>query len=164
VLVALAMVVTAGLAVGPASARSRVRACRNSALVVSHTAVDGATGHSAFVLLYKNVSGVTCTLHGYPGLDGITAKGHVLVHAKRTRLGFAGGAHVKGIVAIRPGHFASATVEWLNFNPFTSGPCRFSASIATTPAHTTKTVHFRVSVSACGLLIHPTVAGTSGRN
>ena len=164
VVLALATAAVAGLAVSPADAKATPKPCGNSSLAVSHTPVEGATGHSAFVLLFKNVSRVTCTLRGYPGLDALSAHGHVLAHAHRTRVGFAGGAHVKRTVAIKPGHYASATVEWLNFNPVTTGDCRFSRSIATTPPHTTHTVRLRVSVSVCGLLIHPTVAGRSGRN
>ncbi len=62
-----------------------------------------------------------------------------------------------------PGGFASATVEWLNLNPVTTGDCTFSAAVAATPANTTHTVHLPVSVSICQLQVHPTVAGTSGQ-
>lgn len=161
---ALATATALLVAASPADARAAVKPCGNASLAVSHTPVEGATGHSAFVLLFKNISSRTCTLHGYPGLDALSSKGHVLAHARRTRVGFAGGSPVKRTVAIKPGHFASATVEWLNFDPVTTGDCRMSRSIATTPAHTTHTVHLRVSVSVCGLQIHPTVAGRSGRS
>ena len=66
-------------------------------------------------------------------------------------------------VSLAPGGFASATVEWLNFNPATTGDCTFSASVAATPANTTHTVHLPVSVSICQLQVHPTVAATSGQ-
>ncbi len=66
-------------------------------------------------------------------------------------------------VSLAPGGFASATVEWLNFNPVTTGDCTFSAAVAATPANTTQTVHLPVSVSICQLQVHPTVAGTSGQ-
>ena len=161
---ASATLAVAGLAATTSHAGATAPACGNSALAVTHTHTDGATGHGMFVLLFKNISSHTCTLYGYPGLDALNGAGHVIAHAQRTMLGFAGGAHVKTIVTITPGHFASATAEWMNFNPTTSGPCTFSKSIATTPPNTTKTVHFPVSVSVCRLQIHPTVAGTSGRN
>jgi hypothetical protein len=136
-------------------------ACGNSDLSITHTPTDSATGHSAFVLLFRNVTHRTCTLHGYPGLDALSKSGHVLAHAKRRLHGFAGGASAVRTITVRPGRFASATVEWLNFNAKTAGVCRFSKSVAVTPANTTRTVHFRVSVSVCNLEIHPTVAGTS---
>lgn len=137
-------------------------ACGNTSLAVTHTPVQGATGHGSFVLLFRNVSHSTCTLYGYPGLDALNSTGHVLAHAQRTLHGFAGGASAVTTVSVTPGGFASATVEWLNFNPVTTGACTFSAAVATTPANTTHTVHLKVSVSICRLQVHPTVAGTSG--
>ena len=88
----------------------------------------------------------------------------MLAHAQRTMRGFAGGVHTEKTVTVTPGHYASATVEWMNFNPVTSGACTFSKSVATTPANTTHTVHLTVSVSVCQLQVHPTVLGTSGNN
>jgi hypothetical protein len=150
-------------AAGPAGATT-APACGNSAVAVSYTHPQGATGHGSFVLRFKNVSAHTCSLYGYPGLDALNSAGHVLAHAARTMHGFAGGAHVKAAVNISPAHYGSATVEWMNFNPVTSGACTFSKSVATTPPNTTHTVHLPVSVSVCSLQVHPTVAGTSGNN
>jgi hypothetical protein len=141
-----------------------VEACGNSSLAVSHTAAHAATGHGSFVLLFKNTSRTTCSIYGYPGFDALNASGHILAHARRTLQGFAGGAHKEKTVAVIPGHWASATSEWTNFNPANSGSCTFSKSVATTPANTTHTIHLAVSVSVCVLQVHPTVAGTSGSN
>jgi hypothetical protein len=163
VLIASATLAGAGL-VGVASPAAAAAACGNTSLAVSNAQSQGATGHGSFVLLFKNVSRATCSLYGYPGLDALNAAGHVLAHAQRTMRGFAGGAHTEATVTIVPGHYASATVEWMNFNPVTSGPCTFSRSVATTPANTTHTVRLAVSVSVCRLQVHPTVAGTSGNN
>jgi hypothetical protein len=164
VLTASATLAVAGLtgAAGPADAT--VAACGNSSLTVSHLPAQGATGHGSFVLLFKNTSRSTCDVYGYPGLDALNASGHVLAHAQRTLHGFAGGAHVKRTVTVAPGHFASATVEWMSFDPVTTRSCTFSKSVATTPANTTHTVHLAVSVSVCKLQVHPTVAGISGNN
>jgi hypothetical protein len=93
----------------------------------------------------------------------INSPGQVLAHAQRTLSGFMGGASAVTTVSLAPGGFASATVEWLNFNPVTAGDCTFSASMAATPANTTHTVRLPVSVSVCQLQVHPTVAGTSGQ-
>jgi hypothetical protein len=147
-------------AAGPASAA--VPACGNHSLAVSHSVPQGATGHSNVVIRFKNVTRSSCSLFGYPGLDALRANGTVLAHAHRTLNGFTGGAHALRTIVVRPGRFASADVEWMNFNPVTSGPCAFSHSIATTPANTSHTVHFNVSVSACRLQVHATVAGISG--
>ncbi len=163
VLAAAATLAIAGLSAITAQANATA-ACGNSSLTVSHSGSQGATGHSSFVLRFKNTSHSTCSIYGYPGLDALNASGHVLAHAKRTMRGFAGGAHVLKTVVLPPNHWASASVEWMNFNPVTSGACTFSKSIATTPANTSHTVHFPVSVSVCVLQVHPTVAGISGNN
>lgn len=147
---------------GPAGAVAP--ACGNAALSVSHSSIDSATGHSRIVLLFKNVSASTCTIYGYPGLDALDHAGHALAHAQRTLSGFMGGVHTEATAVIPAGHYASATAEWMNFNPVTSGPCTYSSSIAYTPANTTLTVHSPVSVSVCQLQIHPTVPGTSGND
>jgi hypothetical protein len=154
----------AGAATVATPAAATVPACGNTSLAVTRAPSQGAAGHGAFDLLFRNVSHNTCTLYGYPGLDALDRHGHVLAHARRTLSGYMGGPGVVHTVSVAPGHFASATVEWLNFNPVTAGACTFSASVATTPANTTHTVHLPVSVSICALQVHPTVAGTTGND
>jgi hypothetical protein len=141
----------------------RRRPAATPRLTVTATRTQGATGHGSLVLLFRNRTTHTCSLYGYPGLDALNANHVVLRHAKRTLYGFAGGSHV-GIrtVYVQPSHYASAAVEWMNFNPVTSGPCTFSHYIATTPANTTHTVTLVRSVSVCVLQVHPTVPGTTG--
>ena len=166
--VALAVPVAVGLVASSLlalsdPAQATTPACGNSSLSVSATPAQGATGHGSFVLLFKNTSAATCTVYGYPGLDALNSSGHAIAHATRTLSGFAGGSP-SGIhtVTVAPSHFASATVEWMNFNPVTSGPCTFSASVAATPANTSHTVQLNRQVSVCALQVHPTVAGFSG--
>ena len=163
-LVACATLSVAGLAAAASPASATIPACGNSSLTVTHTPSQGAAGHGAFVLLFRNVSAHSCTLRGYPGLDALNKYAHVLAHAQRTLHGYMGGAPAVSTVAIAAGHFASATVEWLNFNPVTTGACTFSRLVAATPANTTHTVHLAVSVSICRLQVHPTVGGTSGNS
>jgi D-serine deaminase-like pyridoxal phosphate-dependent protein len=137
--------------------------CRGTALAVTATQPQGAAGHGNLVLRFRNTGSASCRLHGYPGLDALRANGHLLAAAQRTVSGFTGGStHGVPTVVLRPGHYASADVEWQNFAPTTGGDCAFSHSIATTPANTTRTVHLTRSVSACGLQVHPTVAGRTG--
>lgn len=155
--VAAALVAPAGAGAAP------VPACGNHSLTVSATRSDSASGHSRIVLLFRNTTHATCSLYGYPGLDALAANGQVLAHARRTLAGFMGGSrHGLRTIVIRPGGYGSAVVEWLNFNPVTTGPCRYSHSVATTPPNTTHTVRLARSVSVCALQVHPTVAGTSG--
>jgi hypothetical protein len=151
------------IAAGPAGARS-VPACGNHSLAVTHNHSQGAMGHSNIVIRFKNIGYGACSLYGYPGLDALGSYGTVLKHAKRTVNGFTGGASSLQTIVIQPGHFASADVEWMNFNPNTSGDCQWSSAIATTPANTSDTVTFPVSVSLCELQVHGTVAGKTGNS
>ncbi|MGN6605554.1 MAG: DUF4232 domain-containing protein [Jatrophihabitans sp.] len=138
-----------------AAAQTVAPACGNQALTVTRSFAQGAAGHSFMELIYRNHTTHACSVHGYPGLDAVGPHGHVLAHAARTT--FDGGPRT---ITIRPGGYASAGVEWENFNPVTSGPCRYSAAIVTTVANTTLAHRLAASVSICGLEVTPTVAGT----
>ncbi len=154
-----ALAATGLVATAASASAATVPACGNSSLVVTRTFTQGGAGHGWMSLIYRNASSHTCSVSGYPSLDAISSTGHVLAHATRTLSGYGGGGHVS-TVTIRPGGFASAGVEWLNFNPSTSGPCAFSATVNTIVANTTTVHRLPVSVSACDLQVHPTVAGT----
>lgn len=161
---ALATLTGAGLCLlAVPSDATAVPACGDASLTVTASHTQGATGHGNLVLRFRNHTHHSCSLYGYPGLDALSGSGHVLKHAKRTVSGFTGGSrHGVRTVVVRPGRYASADVEWLNFHPSTGAACRFSAAIAATPANTSHTVRLARSVSVCDLQVHPTVAGTSG--
>lgn len=162
---AAAAILTTGLALAatPADAAS-VAACGNGVLAVSHNSPQGAMGHGNVVIRFENVSGAACSLYGYPGLDALDSHGAVIKHAKRTLSGFTGGASALRTIVVQPGHFASADVEWMNFNPVTGEGCAISDSIATTPANTSDTAYFGLAISTCHLQVHATVAGKSGNS
>ncbi len=155
----------AALAVaGPAAAHASgysAPACGNNSLAVTNTPSDGAMGHSRLVLLFRNKTHQACTLYGYPGLDALGSYGSTLAHAKRTLGGFGGATHLRTIT-VAPGHYASAVVDWANFNTHTNGACRYSSAIAVTPANTSHTTDLQQSVSICSLQVDPTGAGTTG--
>jgi Protein of unknown function (DUF4232) len=157
----LAAGATVGFAATAASAGAAVPACSGAQLSLIHTPTDSGAGHGAFVLIYRNV-GATCTLRGYPGLDAQDSIHRVMAHATRTLNGYAGGAHAINTITLPPGGYASATAEWMNFNPKTSGACPFSTYVAVTAPNTFKTVRAVVSLSVCSLQIHPVVAGATG--
>jgi hypothetical protein len=146
-----------------ANAAAVASSCGNGSIMVSNTSTQGATSHGSFVLLLKNVGAASCTLTGYPSVDAVNGTGQALAHAQQTLSGFMGGAASVGTVSLAPGGFASATVEWLNFNPQTSGNCTFSAAVAAAPPGISTQAHLSVSVSICDLQVHPAVAGTSGQ-
>jgi hypothetical protein len=154
---------TVGLAVVAAPADAAVARCGGGALKITHSRPDAGMGHGFLVVRFRNTGRSACTLRGYPGFDALRRNGTVLAHAKRTLRGQTGAARI-ATITVAPAHVASASVEWLNFNPTTAGPCAFSHSIAVTAPNTFRTVHFPVSVSRCGLQIHPVVKGRSGRD
>lgn len=161
----ISLTAAAAFAAAPQAEATTPPACTGAQLAITHTPAHGAAGHGAFVLLFRNQSTSACAIHGYPGLDALNSHGVVIGHAARTLSGsMGGGATTVPTVVITPGHYASATVEWLNFNPVTSGSCPFSTYVAATPANTTHTVRFRVAVSICRLQVHPTLSGTTGND
>jgi hypothetical protein len=165
-LAALTTLAAAGCVLAvPTSAAAAPPACGNASLAVTASRGQGFAGHGALVVLFRNKTAQACTLTGYPGLDALNRHGAVMKHARRTLTGAAGGS-TQGVqtIRVRPGGYASATVEWLNFNPQTAGACAFSHSIAVTPANTGHTRVIDRSVSVCRLQVHPTVAGRSGRS
>jgi hypothetical protein len=154
--------VTGAVLAGPADART-VAACANSSLIVTASREQSATGHSNFILRFKNWTSHSCSLHGYPGLDAVNDSGVAIAHARRTLHGFTGGStHGVQTIVLHPGRYASADVEWHNFNFTTGGSCRSARFVAATPPNTSDTVLFHRPVTVCGLQVHPTVAGTTG--
>ncbi len=137
--------------------------CANGQLAISAGPADGATGHDGYALLFRNTSSRTCTLYGYPGFDALRS-GHAPVHAKRTLSGFMGGSrHGLPTVRVRPGHSASARVEFTFLDSaHPSGNCPTASRIAVTAANTTRSVTLTKTATICNLEIHPTVPGTTG--
>ncbi|UQX88647.1 DUF4232 domain-containing protein [Jatrophihabitans telluris] len=157
VLAAAALAAVTGAGAGASTPPS----CSNAVLRVTHAPQQGATGHGSVVVLFRNAGPAACTLFGYPGFDAISASGHVLAHARRTLNGFAGGATAVRTITLPSHGYASATAEWMNFNPQTSGPCAFSHTVNSTPPNTTRTTSLTIGASVCDLQIHPVVAGTT---
>lgn len=138
--------------------------CGASAVAVTASQTQGATGHGMVTLLFKNVSTRACTLSGYPLLKALSAHGKVIANATKSPYGFAGGSQ-NGVrtVTLKPrGGTASAIAEWMNFNATTSGNCTFSQAISAGAPNTGHMVTLERSVSVCELQVHPVVSGTSG--
>lgn len=146
----------------PAARLDVVKACGDTSFTVTTSGQQGAAGHGSLNLEFTNRLPQACTIQGYPGLDAVNASGAVLAHATRTLAGYTGGAHSIKTLTVLPGKTVSARVEWMNFNPATTGACTFSDKIEVTPANTTNTFELAAKVSICELQIHPTVAGDSG--
>jgi Protein of unknown function (DUF4232) len=148
----------------PGARHDQVMPCGDTAFTVTTADQQAATGHETFNLEFKNRLPQACTVFGYPGLDAVTASGHLLAHAKRTMTGFTGGAHTMQTLTVAPGQTVSARVEWMSFDPVTTQQCTMSDKIEVTPANTKSTVELPAQVSICELQVHPTVAGSTGLN
>ncbi len=157
-----AVLAAGGLLVGsgPAGA-APAPSCKGALLNITHSRPQGAAGHGFVTLRFRNISQATCSLRGYPGLDALKKNGSVLAHAKRSLHG-QGGAHRVRTIVLNPNRMASAVAEWSNFGKGGTD-CARSHSIAVTPPNTSRTVHFKVQVTKCGLEIHPVVKGRTGQ-
>lgn len=160
----LAATAVSGVLAATSAGASSVPACAGSQLQVTSNGPQGGMGHGNVVFRFENTSDHTCALTGYPGVDALGKHGKLIKHAKRTLNGYTGGAKKVRTIVVRPGHFASADLEWMNFNPRTTGPCRGSRSLLVTPANTSDSTRFPLRISTCVLRIHPTVAGKSGNS
>jgi hypothetical protein len=88
--------------------------CKKASLAVTTGAHDAATGHRSLNLVFRNIGPVTCTLKGYPGVDGLDASGQLIAHANRTPLGFMGGLAAGAAPAkqtLQPGESTTAMIE-----------------------------------------------------
>lgn len=121
---------------------------------------NGGLGHAGLLLLFHN-SGAACQMGGYPGIDGLDAKGNVVAHARRTKSGYLASAEPADII-VPHGGASSALLEG-SIGPSPSGPpCpRYSALVVTPPGET-NSVHLRSEYPLCYLEIHPVVAGVHG--
>ena len=159
-----AMIVGGGGAAIAADAQgtaTSVGSCTGAQLKIGTGEGQGGAGHGGFPLEFRNTSGHACTLSGYPGLDAISKKGTVLVHAERTESGYLAGAPAGRTVTVQPGQYASAFVEWVDMDSH-GGACKNSHSIAVTAPNTYRTVHRAIHVGRCELQVHPVTAGRSG--
>jgi uncharacterized protein DUF4232 len=123
----------------------------------------GGAGHSGYVLRFKN-AGRPCTLQGFPGVDGLAVNGRVVVHARRSRRGYLGGAHSRSRISLPTGATASALLEGLT-GPIRGHPCPQYRSLMITPPNETHSERRRAGVyPLCDPEIHPVVTGRRGTN
>jgi Protein of unknown function (DUF4232) len=145
------------------AANASVTGCTENHLVTTFTATSSATGHEGDLLRFINL-GPDCTLRGYPGVDGLSAEGRVIVHARRTPRGFLGGlrsGQSAETVTLATGSTASALLEGLGVG-FTSGPCPRYRYVRVTPPGATTSMAFPVPYPVCDPQIHPVVPGRTG--
>jgi hypothetical protein len=138
---------------------SGVPRCATSQLKVSLGEFDGGVGHGGYPIIFKN-KGRTCSMYGYPGVDGLTTSGKTVVHASRTLYGYLGGTHKITTVTVASGKTASAFFEGLNA-AISGRPCPEFDKLAVTPPSDKTSVRIKAT-PLCYPQIHPVVAGSSG--
>ena len=131
------------------------------------TAVDppggGAAGHRGVVLLFTNLSTTTCTMTGYPGVDGLGSGGNHIASATRTLSGMIGfcGCTTPPTVTLAPGTTVSAVTEGVADG---SGPCGVFFALLVTPPNTSTSTQVTNSPYSCGFTVHPVVPGNAGQS
>lgn len=143
-----------------ATAAAIPRCTQNIRVIVG--ARQGAAGHLAMVLIFNNAGHTTCRILGYPGLDEVTASGALVVHAKRTLQGMAGGASAVVPVTLAPGASASALVEASDVPQGGTADCGSYSMMVTPPDQFVAVSAGTAMFPKCALEIHPVVAGTHG--
>jgi hypothetical protein len=155
-LVPAAIVLAAPGATGATSASE----CTTAQLHLSLGTFQGGVGHGGWPIVFKNRGGI-CALRGYPGVDGLSASGAVVVHAKRTLYGYLGGTHTIKMVTLAKGKTASAFLEGFNA-PVAHQTCHPFKYLKITPPNQTNSVKIASRDSVCYPDIHPVVVGSSG--
>ncbi len=136
--------------------------CTNTDLSVRSAHTEGGDSHSGVVVVFTNGGTARCTLTGYPGADALDASGRVVARATRTLSGYEGGCgcSAPAVVRLAPGQSASALIEGDNGG---GDECLRGHTLLVTPPNTTRAYHVPFVAYSCHLLVHPTVAGTTGK-
>ena len=116
----------------------------------------------ALVLIFNNVGHTACRIEGYPGVDEVTSSGALVVHAKRTLGGMAGGASAVAPVVLGPGASASALVEASDVPQGGISDCGSYSLMVTPPDEYVAVPAGTAMMPKCALEVHPVVAGTHG--
>ena len=145
--------------------------CVNGDVQVTDVAGQGAAGHLSLVLIFQNVSGHACHLHGYPGASLVGPSGNDQLDAKRTLAGYLGaGADLKKTpdVLLAAGGRASAVLEWSDV-PDSSQPggcdVQSASNLLVTPPNFTQstTLSLAGSTAVCSdFQVHPVLPGVAG--
>jgi len=132
-------------------------ACTAAQLRFGTGAVGAGAGQRYLPLTFINVSTLTCTLFGYPGVAGLSSAGVQVTQARRQT------GMTRATITLAPGAMASALVQATVVpTGTTSCPPDYAALLVTAP-NTRVSVRVAATLPACGgLSVRPVVAGSSG--
>lgn len=154
--------VCAALVTAPGAATGSVPPqCASYQLAISLGAYGAAAGHIGVPIRFQN-EGRPCRLRGYPGIDGLSAVGRVVVQAKRLLQGYLGGARQIATITLTHGQYASALFEGVDPAFLPGQPCHSYRDLRITPPDATRGVRLYARYSFCYPEIHPVIAGRTG--
>jgi hypothetical protein len=143
--------------------------CASSQLTLAYAGTQGATGHVEATFALHNVSGHSCTLHGYPGAELLDAAGHTLpTRLKQGRGFFPDTLLVPRQVVLRPGGDARFGLGFADNNEYVGGRrCRSAVWLKSVPPHAARALRVALTggehprFAPCGgqLVASPIYAG-----
>lgn len=133
--------------------------CASQQLLISLGPESAASGHLAIPIRFHD-SGNTCSLRGYPRVDGLSASGRVVVRAKPALTGYFGSWSI-ATITLKKGQTASALLEGVDPS-FFARPPPSSRRLRVTSPNASHSVRLRAPYPLADLTINPVVASQSG--
>lgn len=143
----------------PIGATKARQECASRQLQISLGPESAASGHLAVPIRFHD-RGNTCSLRGYPSVDGLSASGRLVVPAKPALTGYFGSWSIATII-LKNGQTASALLEGVDPSFFAHRPPS-SRRLRVTPPNASHSVQLRAPYPLALLTIHPVVARKSG--
>ncbi len=140
----------------PALAQAPGARCSSSQLAVRIGQGGVALGHVGQVVSFSNTSHAACTLHGYPGLQMLSAQGHPIRTQVLRGTAYTVPAVPKRTVTLRPGARASFDLGYDDATGYENDKCPTSARVEITPpnAYRSITVAWRMQPYGGGSVQH----------
>ena len=139
--------------------RHELPTCASRQLLISLGPESAAGGHLAIPIRFHD-RGDTCSLRGYPRVDGLSASGRAVVRAKPALTGYFGSWSI-ATITLKNGQTASALLEGVD-PAFFVRPPPSSRRLRVTPPNASHSVRLRAPYPFAHLTIHPVVASQSG--
>jgi len=122
--------------------------CHTGALTLSLGAGEGAAGTAYVPLVFKNVSGRTCTLFGFPGVSWVAGDDGHQVNVPFARTGAA-----KSTVTLAAGAVAHATLATHDVGFYDAAQCKPVSvrGLRVYPPDETKSIFVPLATKACSV-------------
>jgi hypothetical protein len=162
VLVAAAAIGAAGAAEAHAAAGSAASAprCRLSQLALAQPKSTGAAGSVRMRFVFTNVSGATCSLFGFAGMQLLNARNASLPTYVHRGTSSVVPAEPESSVVMTPGQHGSFYAGYSDV-PTGAQACRVSTSVEVTPPNDVNHFTLKLAIAPCGgtITVSPVVHG-----